>query len=238
LDLAPIAGQVNMKLTIVIPCYNEENTILEILQRVRAVDLGDIEKEIIVVDDFSTDNTRELLRNSNSYDKLLLHDRNMGKGRALRTGFAAVTGDIVIVQDADLEYDPEDYRELIEPIVKGEAQVVYGSRNLKPNEFSYKAFQLGGKLVTLVANILYGSKLTDEPTCYKVFSAELLRSIPLSCERFEFCPEVTAKVLKRGIKIVEKPISYYPRRKEEGKKINWRDGIQAIMTLLRHRFTD
>jgi glycosyltransferase involved in cell wall biosynthesis len=225
-----------MKLSIVIPCYNEEKTILEILERIRQVDLGEVEKEIIVVDDRSSDRTRELLQSSDKLDKLLLHERNQGKGMALRTGFAAVTGDIVIVQDADLEYDPNDYQALIQPIIEGRTQVVYGSRNLKANEFSYKTFQLGGELLTWITNILFGSKLTDEPTCYKVFSAELLRSIPLECTRFEFCPEITAKVLKRGIEIVELPINYFPRSKEEGKKINWRDGLQAIWTLLKWRF--
>lgn len=227
-----------MKLSIVIPCYNEKGTILELLKRVQAVDLGDVEKEIIVVDDCSTDQTRELLNGAPTlYDRLLLHERNQGKGMALRTGFAAVTGDIVIVQDADLEYDPNDYRSLIAPIIAGKAQVVYGSRNLKKNDFSYKTFQLGGKLVTWVTNILFGSKLTDEPTCYKVFDAKLLKSIPLTCTGFEFCPEVTAKVLRRKIKIIEKPINYFPRRKDEGKKINWRDGIEAITTLIKWRFS-
>ncbi|MFH2054573.1 MAG: glycosyltransferase family 2 protein, partial [bacterium] len=190
-----------------------------------------------VVDDCSTDSTRELLKSATTYDKLLLHERNQGKGMALRTGFAAVTGDIVIVQDADLEYDPNDYRSLIEPIIAGEAQVVYGSRNLKDNDFSYKSFQLGGKLVTWVTNLLYGSDLTDEPTCYKVFDAKLLKSIPLTCTGFEFCPEVTAKVLRRKIKIIEKPINYYPRHKDEGKKISWTDGIEAILTLVKWRYS-
>ncbi|MCK4856826.1 MAG: glycosyltransferase family 2 protein, partial [candidate division Zixibacteria bacterium] len=140
--------------------------------------------------------------------------------------------------DADLEYDPNDYRALIEPIIEGRTQVVYGSRNLKANGFSYKTFQLGGKLLTWITNILFGSKLTDEPTCYKVFAADLLKSIPLQCKRFEFCPEVTAKVLRQGIEIVELPISYYPRSRKEGKKINWRDGLEAIWTLIRYRFSE
>jgi dolichol-phosphate mannosyltransferase len=225
-----------MKLSIVIPCYNEERTVIDLLNKVHDVDLGDVEKEIIVVDDKSTDRTLELLRSNNTYDKLLTHEVNMGKGMALRTGFAAVTGDIVIVQDADLEYDPNDYRELIAPIIAGEAQVVYGSRNLKENEFSYKSFQLGGKLVTFITNLLYGSNLTDEPTCYKVFDARLLERIPLTCRKFEFCPEVTAKVLRQKIKIIEKPINYFPRHKKEGKKIKWTDGIEAILTLFKWRF--
>jgi dolichol-phosphate mannosyltransferase len=225
-----------MKLSIVIPCYNEERTIIDLLNKVHAVNLGDIEKEIIVVDDRSTDRTLELLRGNNTYDKLLTHEKNMGKGMALRTGFAAVTGDIVIVQDADLEYDPNDYRELIAPIIAGEAQVVYGSRNLKKNRFSYRRYQWGGMLVTFVTNVLYGSRLTDEPTCYKVFDARLLKSIPLTCSRFEFCPEVTAKILRQDIKIIEKPINYNPRHKDEGKKINGWDGLEAIWTLIKWRF--
>lgn len=225
-----------MKLSIVIPCYNEKETILDLLKLVEAVDLGDVEKEIIIVDDMSTDGTREILLSNNTTHKLLLHEHNMGKGYALRTGFEQVTGDIVIVQDADLEYDPNDYKQLIQPIIDGRAQVVYGSRERKKNIPSGAVYHLGGKVLSWLTNILYGSNLTDEPTCYKVFDAGLLKSIPLECERFEFCPEVTAKVLKRGIKIIEEPISYHPRSKKQGKKINWRDGIEAIWTLVKYRF--
>jgi glycosyltransferase involved in cell wall biosynthesis len=226
-----------MKLSIVIPCYNEKDTILELLKRVEAVDLGEIEKEIIIVDDKSTDGTRELLAENTSH-KVVFHECNMGKGYALRTGFKHVTGDIVIVQDADLEYDPNDYRQLVEPIADGKAKVVYGSRERQRNLRGGAIFFLGGKFLTFLTNLLYGSRLTDEPTCYKVFDRELLQSIPLTCKRFEFCPEVTAKVLKRGIKIEEEPISYYPRSKIEGKKINWRDGIEAVWTLFKYRFTN
>jgi glycosyltransferase involved in cell wall biosynthesis len=225
-----------MKLSIVIPCYNEKETILKLLEKVEAVDLGDVEKEIIIVDDKSTDGTRELLKSQNSDHKLVLHGENRGKGYALRTGFEHVTGDIVIIQDADLEYDPEDYKQLIQPIVEGKARVVYGSRERKKNEPSGKLFLLGGKFLTWLTNVLYGSDLTDEPTCYKVFDATLLKEIPLTCRRFEFCPEVTAKILKRGIDIAEEPISYYPRSKEQGKKINWRDGFEAVWTLIKYRF--
>ena len=227
------------KLSIVIPCYNEKETILALLKKVEAADIGDVEKEIIVVDDCSTDGTRELLRSNGIAHKVILHERNSGKGAALRTGFEQITGDVVIVQDADLEYDPNDYRKLIEPILKGEAQVIYGSRyhyRREDGRSSGTLFFYGGQVVTWFTNILYGSHLTDEPTCYKVFSAELLKSIPLQCTRFEFCPEVTAKILKRGIKIKELPISYYPRTTEQGKKINWRDGVEAIWTLVRFRF--
>jgi len=230
---------VKKKLSIVIPCYNEKETILALLKKVEAADIGDVEKEIIVVDDCSTDGTRELLRSNGIAHKVILHERNSGKGAALRTGFEQITGDVVIVQDADLEYDPNDYRKLIEPILKGEAQVIYGSRyhyRREDGRSSGTLFFYGGQVVTWFTNILYGSHLTDEPTCYKVFSAELLKSIPLQCTRFEFCPEVTAKILKRGIKIKELPISYYPRTTEQGKKINWRDGVEAIWTLVRFRF--
>lgn len=227
-----------MKLSIVIPCYNEKDTILELLRQVEAVDLGDVEKEIVIVDDKSTDGTRELLISHNTSHKLVLHEQNMGKGFALRTGFEHVTGDIVIVQDADLEYDPNDYRQLIQPIVEGKAQVVYGSRERKKNVSSGAIFHLGGKVLTWLTNLLYGSDLTDEPTCYKVFDARLLKEVPLTCKRFEFCPEVTAKILKRGIEIVEEPISYRPRSKSQGKKINWRDGIEAIWTLIKYRVSN
>jgi glycosyltransferase involved in cell wall biosynthesis len=225
-----------MKLSIVIPCYNEKDTIMELLKRVEQVDLGEVEKEVIIIDDKSTDGTRELLIANNTDHKLVFHERNLGKGFALRTGFEHVTGDIVIVQDADLEYDPNDYRQLIRPIIDGQARVVYGSRERKHNKPSGALFHLGGKVLTWLTNLLYGSDLTDEPTCYKVFEAKLLKNIPLTCKRFEFCPEVTAKVLRQGIKIVEEPISYFPRSKQEGKKINWRDGIEAIWTLLKYRF--
>lgn len=228
-----------MKLSIVIPCYNEIETINRILKRVEAADIGPVEKEIVIVDDFSTDGTRELLKSNGIPYKVIFHEKNKGKGYALRTGFEHVTGDVVIIQDADLEYDPNDYKQLIEPIFRGECQVMYGSRDRKENKLHSGAmFYAGGKVVTWVTNILYGSRLTDEPTCYKVFSRELLQSIPLKCERFEFCPEITAKILKRGIKIRELPISYYPRKVSEGKKINWKDGVEAIWTLIKYRFTD
>lgn len=227
-----------MKLSVVIPCYNERENILKILEKINAVDLGKTEKEIIIVDDFSTDGTVEILRGLPSgHYKIFFHTRNQGKGMALRTGFNHVTGDIVLIQDADLEYDPEDYPKLIEPLLSGEAKVVYGSRerNRHNKKHSGFSFYLGGKFLTWLTNLLYGSRLTDEPTCYKIFDAALLKSIPLTCRRFEFCPEVTAKILLRGIPIMELPISYYPRNSKEGKKIRFRDGVEAIWTLLKYR---
>ncbi len=227
-----------MKLSVIIPIYNEEQTLRQLLEKVLGVD---IDKEIILVDDNSTDNSRQIVA---EYAKLpnvkaVYHTKNYGKGMAIRSGIKEVSGDIVIIQDADLEYEPEDFHALVKPIIEGRANVVYGSRELgKSNKHSYFSFYIGGKLLSCIANLLYGSNITDEPTCYKVFRANILKSIPLKCIRFEFCPEVTAKVLKQGEKIIEVPIRYYPRTKGEGKKIKWRDGIEAIWTLVKYKFID
>ncbi len=224
-----------MLLSVLIPAYNEINSIDILLEKIQAVP---IDKEIIIVDDGSTDGTRERLDTFRSIPnvKVVFHEKNQGKGAAIRTAILHMTGDIAIVQDADLEYEPQDYLALVKPIAEGSEQVVYGSRFLKPeNRHSYFSFYIGGQVVTLLTNILYNQRLTDEPTCYKVFDAAFLRSIPLDCTRFEFCPEVTAKVAKRGIRIKELPISYYPRSIAEGKKISWLDGIEAIWVLLKYR---
>jgi len=200
-----------------------------------------VDKEVVVVDDGSRDGTREVLRDlaSRLPIRAFFHERNRGKGGAIRTALAEARGEIVIIQDADLEYDPAEYPRLIEPIVKGETNVVYGSRYLRPdNPLPLTHFKIAVLLLNSMANLLYGLRLTDEATCYKVFRASLLRSLPLRCERFEFCPEVTARVAKRGEKIVEIPIRYRYRTKAEGKKIGWSDGFEAIWTLLRYRFTD
>ena len=230
-----------MILSVLIPIYNEKNTILEILKRIDSVDLGDIsfKKEIILVDDGSTDGTRDILKGLENKYKIIYHSKNQGKGAAIKTGLNHVLGDYVIIQDADLEYDPKDYRKLLETALKNNAEVVYGSRRLKPqNKYSHISFYLGGLLLTWLTKILYGIEITDESTCYKLFKTETIKTIPLKCERFEFCPEITAKIAKRKIKIYEVPINYYPRHKKEGKKIKWRDGIEAVWVLIKNKFVD
>ena len=230
-----------MKISVVIPAHNEERTIDEIIRRVKAVSLN---KEIIVIDDASTDETGRILdRISREQEpgnpvKIIRHLRNQGKGAAIRSGLNEASGDIVIIQDADLEYDPQDYIRLIQPIIDGKTSVVYGSRILGKNRISSLGFFLGGKLLSYLANLLYRAGITDEPTCYKVFRREVLQSLDLKCRRFEFCPEVTAKVRKRGYRIYEVPISYYPRKIKEGKKIRFSDGLAAIWTLIKYRFVD
>jgi glycosyltransferase involved in cell wall biosynthesis len=226
-----------MKLSVIIPVYNEYKTVEEMVSRVKKANIGDVEKEIIVVDDFSGDGTREILKKIKGI-KLLFHNKNRGKGAALKTGIAESRGDIILVQDADLEYSPRDYAELIKPIVDKKTKVVYGSRLLKiKNNQGKFLFYLGGRTVTWFTNILYLSCLTDEPTCSKVFHKDL-KPILLGAEgnQFEWEPEITAKILRKGYKIFEIPISYDARTEEEGKKIGWKDGIQALWTLLKWRF--
>lgn len=226
-------------LSIVVPVYNEESTINTILNRVIKANTLGLQKEIIVVNDGSTDSTRQVLKKINHNNLRVFNFKdNRGKGAALRRGFSKSTGDIILVQDADLEYYPKEYPILLKPFLNGKASVVYGSRELSgKNKHSYAFFHLGGKIVTRFTNLLYGSNLTDEPTGYKAFRREVLLDLPLKCKRFEFCPEVTSHILKRGIEIVEVPISYSPRKKEEGKKINAKDGAEAMWTLLRVKFT-
>lgn len=237
------------KLSIIIPVYNEKETILKILKRVKEADLGAVEKEIIVIDDFSTDGTREVLKSvEDKYhrlggtSKVIYHRKNYGKGRAIRTGLEQVNSDWVVIQDADLEYDPNDLKLLLNKIREPGVKVVYGSRRLHHNYFKSRhsghIFAMGGIFITWFTNLLYGTSITDEPTCYKMVQTDLLKSINLKCIRFEFCPEVTAKIAKRGIKIHEVPISYYPRHKDEGKKIDWRDGLEAMWTLVKYRIVN
>jgi glycosyltransferase involved in cell wall biosynthesis len=211
-----------------------------VIERVLSVDLEGFEREIIVVDDGSTDGTYEILQQLREQwpplVKVYHHEQNRGKGAAIRTALDHVTGDIIITQDADLEYNPEEYPKLLALFEDPNVQVVYGSRNLRDNPRSSWSFYWGGRLVSWVANLLYGSELTDEATGYKLVRTGLLRSLDLQSDGFDFCPEVTGKLLMRGVQIHEVPISYRPRSLEEGKKINWRDGLEAIWTLLKHRF--
>jgi glycosyltransferase involved in cell wall biosynthesis len=227
-----------MKLSVVIPVYNEKNTIAEILRRVNATGRAD---EIILVDDGSTDGTRELLHTLAAPPALtvLLHEKNMGKGAALRTGFAHASGEVILVQDADLEYNPVEYPALLEPIECGQADVVYGSRFLgSKRRVTMFWHMVANILLTLATNILYNSILSDMETGYKVFKADLLKGITLRANRFDFEPEITAKVLKRHARLFEVPISFYPREYNEGKKIGLADAFAAIWALIKYRFVD
>jgi len=239
-----------MKLSVIIPVFNERNTVVEIIRRVQDVP---VEKEIIVVDDGSTDGTREILREFIPLHphlltgvenvkkepgdvKVILKDRNEGKGAAIREGLQHVTGDVVVIQDGDLEYEPMDWLRMLQVMKDKDAQVVYGSRVLGKGKKSSFAFYFGGRFLSVLTNILFSAAITDEPTCYKMFRADVIKSVNLECMGFEFCPEVTAKVLKKGFRIHEVPISYRPRNIKEGKKIRWKDGLTAIRTLFKYRF--
>lgn len=228
------------KVSIIVPVFNEINTLDKILEKIEEASFCGLEKEIILIDDMSEDGTREKLKGYESKYKVFYHDVNQGKGAAIRTGLAHITGDIMVIQDADLEYDPEDYQDLIKLIVEDKADVVYGSRltGAKPSRSFMFSHLLGNKLLTLTTNILYGATLTDMETCYKAFRAEFLKGINIKSNRFDFEPEITAKMLKKKARIYELPISYYGREYSEGKKITWKDGVHAILALLRFRFTD
>ncbi|MFC1679425.1 glycosyltransferase family 2 protein [Elusimicrobiota bacterium] len=226
----------SVKLSIIVPAYNEAATITAMLDRLLTVTFP-IPMEVLVVDDGSTDGTTDVLKRvSDPRLRVIIQPENRGKGAAIRAGIEKATGELVIIQDADLEYEPGDIPELLKPIMSGEAEVVYGSRILRPNNpASYFRYYWGGRLVTLWTNILFGSSITDEPTCYKLFKTDLLRELDLRCTGFEFCPEVTAKILRRKIPIHEIPIKYRPRGMAEGKKIRWWDGVIALWTLLKFR---
>jgi glycosyltransferase involved in cell wall biosynthesis len=227
----------NPLLSVVMPCYNEQSTIEEIIRRVMAVPLR---IELIVVDDGSTDGTRDILsRLAGEFPiKLVLQGRNAGKGAALRRGFEEVTGDLVVIQDADLEYSPEEFPELIQLICQGRADVVYGSRFLGKHRVFMFTHYVGNRFLTLVTNVLYNTMLTDMETCYKVMRTEVLRSMTLDANGFGIEPELTAKIFKRHYRVYEVPITYDGRGYEEGKKITWRDGFVALWVLVKYRFTE
>ena len=252
-----------MRLSVVMPVYNEYKTIREIIEKVMRID---IEKEIIMIDDCSTDGTRGILKevdsrqstvdgkdnikkeptvdcgpwtvDSKNQIKVIFHEKNMGKGAAIRTGFEQVTGDIVVIQDADMEYDPQDFLSLITPILEGRADVVYGSRFLKLKHITLFWHYLANKSLNFFTNLLYGVHLTDMETCYKMFRSGILKEISLRSDRFNFEPEITAKIIKKGYKIFEVPISYNSRDYSEGKKIGWKDAVSAFWTLIKYRFCD
>jgi glycosyltransferase involved in cell wall biosynthesis len=223
------------KLSVIVPVYNERNTVVEAVRRARTVDIP-LDREIILVDDGSTDGTRSVLPQlEDSTVRVVLHPENRGKGAAVRTGLRHVTGDLVLIQDADLEYDPEDWPRLLSPVLRGKARVVYGSRFTGERRNMLFWHWVGNRILALATNVLYNTTLSDMETCYKLFDRHLLESIRLRSDRFGFEPEVTAKVLRTGERIYEVPVSYAGREPEEGKKITWRDGIEALWILVRCR---
>lgn len=232
------------KLSIIIPAYNEKDTILELINKVKKADIKDIKKEIIIIDDCSKDGTRDIIKNIAGC-KVFFHNKNMGKGSAIRTGLKYTTGDIILIQDADLEYNPNNYSKLINPIINRKTDVVYGSRfkykdgNFEKNKTSHFIHAVGNKFLTKITNILFSSNLTDMETCYKVFTRKVINKVDnLKAKRFDFEPEITAKILKHKFKITEVPIEYYSRDFKEGKKITWKDGIKALFVLLKYKFFD
>ena len=229
------------KLSIIVPVYNEEKTISEVIKKAKKTKIS-YAKEIIIVDDFSTDNTRNILKKIKDKSvKIFYHTKNMGKGAAIRTGLQNSTGEIILIQDADLEYNPDEYEKLLKPIIENKAMVVYGSRveairkNIKN---MYKLHYIGNLFLTLITNMLYGTRITDMETGYKVFRRDVIKDINLKANRFDFEPEITAKILRKGYKIYEVPIRFVGRKFEEGKKITWVDGVKAAYYLIKYRFID
>lgn len=228
------------KVSIIIPVYNEEKTISKVLDNILKAD-HKINREIILVDDGSKDNSKNIINDyirKNSANMKLFTKKNGGKGSAIRLGFKKATGDIILIQDADLEYNPNEHLKLMQPILDGKEEVVYGSRFMSNHDPMYKIYYLGNKFLSFLTATLYGQKITDMETCYKVFRADIIKAIPLKANKFDIEPEMTAKILKMKIKIKEIPISYNPRSIEEGKKIGWKDGVQAIWTLFKLKISN
>ena len=224
-------------LSIIVPAYNEEKTILEVLKRVEKADSLKLKKEIIVVNDCSKDSTGKILQKVKNRYKVFNHEVNQGKGAAIRTGLQHATGDIIIIQDADMEYDPKEFPKLLKPILDGETDVVYGSRLINMDiKNMYWLHYFGNKSLSLATTIIYGTKITDMETGYKVFRKQVVEGLQLKARRFDFEPEITAKIIRRGYKIKELPIDFEARSFEEGKKITWRDGVKALYYLLYYRF--
>jgi glycosyltransferase involved in cell wall biosynthesis len=236
-DLEPPIQRTYKSLTVIMPVYNERATVAEIIRRMRAVELP-LVLQVIVVDDGSSDGTDKVLKAlEDSTVRVFTHAQNQGKGAAIRTAMAAARGDLILIQDADLEYDPDDWPRLLEPVLKGKARIVYGSRFTGERKNMLPLHWFGNRVLSLVTNILYSSTLSDMETCYKLFDAQVLEGMTIVSNRFEFEPEITAKVLRRGHRIYEVPISYAGREPHEGKKITWRDGFSALNALVRFRFT-
>jgi len=229
-----------MKLSIIIPVYNEEKTLPKIVEKLEKLDLGDISKEILIVNDASTDSSAEAMKIlGKKYRNIIIfnHEKNQGKGAAIRTGFSNFTGDIAVIQDGDLEYNPEDFKRMIKLIIEKKTKVVYGSRLLgRVTGFNIASHYYGNLFLSFITQILYNAKITDMETCYKMMSREVAKNLKLKSNGFNIEPEITAKIIKRGYKIIEIPINYNCRTFEEGKKITWRDGIVAVYCLFKYRF--
>jgi len=236
-DLEAVVPRTYSTLTVIMPVFNERATVAEIIRRMRAVDLP-VVLQVIVVDDGSSDGTDKVLKAlEDSTVRVFTHAENQGKGAAIRTALAVAKGDLILIQDADLEYDPDDWPRLLEPVLKGKARIVYGSRFTGERKNMLPLHWFGNRVLSLVTNILYSSTLSDMETCYKLFDAQVLEGMTIVSNRFDFEPEITAKVLRRGHRIYEVPISYAGREPNEGKKITWRDGFSAMSALIRFRFT-